>query len=92
MENSTHKGTELNNVKETGDQNERNLQNSNSGSQGNIFNEEAQASDLEQLIKQEANEYDNTNKEDRVLGGDRATLNDDENGVLYYNRRRASKK
>ncbi len=80
MENSTHKGTELNNVKETWDQNERNLQNTNPGSgEGNTSNEVIPEGDLDKLVKQEAAEYDNVNKEDRILSGERATVNDDEN-------------
>ncbi len=79
MENSTHKGTELNNVKETWDQNERNLQNTNpGGGEGNTSNEVIPEGDLDKLVKQEAAEYDNVNKEDRILSGERATVNDDE--------------
>jgi hypothetical protein len=79
MENN-HKGTELNNVKETWEQNERNLQ--SGGGPGspneNPVNEADPANELEKLVKQEAAEYDNENKENRILGGDRATVNDDE--------------
>ena len=79
MENNTHKGSELNNVMETWEQNERNLQNLKAtGSESSIPDEVPPTTDLEKLIKQEAEEYDNENKENRVLSGDRATVNDDE--------------
>jgi hypothetical protein len=78
MENSIHKGTELNNVRETWEQNERLREKGNvTGTEGNTSNEAAPRNELEQLIKQEASEYDNENKENRVLGGDRATVNDE---------------
>ena len=78
MESSTHKGSELNNVSETWDQNERIREKGNStGTEGNTLDEQAPENELEQLIKQEASEYDNENKENRILGGDRATVNDE---------------
>ena len=33
--------------------------------------------DLQQVISEEAAEYDRDNKEDRLLSGDRASVNDD---------------
>lgn len=78
MENNTNKGSELNNVSETWDKNERLREKENlAGTEGNTTGEEAPQSELEQLIKQEASEYDNENKENRILGGDRATVNDE---------------
>lgn len=77
MESSTHKGSELNNVSETWDKNERLREKRNGGTEGNTFDEQAPENELEQLIKQEASEYDNENKENRILGGDRATVNDE---------------
>lgn len=78
MENNTSKGSELNNVRETWDQNEKLREKENlSGTEGNTFSEQASENELEQLIKQEAREYDNENKENRILGGDRATVNDE---------------
>jgi hypothetical protein len=78
MENAIHKGTELNNVKETWDENERNLRNQNSlGSEGNIADDIAPANDLDKLVKNEARDYDNTENEKRLLTGERATINDD---------------
>ncbi len=78
MENNTHKGSELDNVRETWDQNERLREKENlAGMEGNTSGEQAPENELEQLIKQEAREYDNENKENRILGGDRATVNDE---------------
>ncbi len=78
MENNTHKGTELNNVSETWDQNERQRAHENSlGKEGDRLDDAVAETDLEQLIKQEASEYDHVNKENRILTGERATLNDD---------------
>ena len=74
-----HKGTELNNVKETWQQNE----NENRGGAPERLNtsgDEATGvdSDLQQTIREEAAAYDKANKEDRLLGGERATMNDDQ--------------
>jgi hypothetical protein len=77
MENKSHKGTELNNVQETWDQNERNLQNGNPIGSATPTEEMTPKNELDKLIQQEASEYDNTNKEDRLLDGERATVNDD---------------
>jgi len=79
MENNNLKGSEFKNVQDTWDQNERNLKNGNNGTEDSGLTEAAPTTDLERLIKEEASEYDKTNKEDRILGGDRATVNDDEN-------------
>ena len=79
MENDKHKGSELNNVKETWDQNERNLENRNTAvPEPDITAESAPRNSLDELIRQEATEYDNTNKETRVLDGDRASVKDDQ--------------
>jgi hypothetical protein len=75
-----HKGTELNNVKETWQQNEQTRQ----GSSGieRVSNEPTGLpADLEQAIKEEAAEYDRANKEERLLDGERATVRDDEGGT-----------
>lgn len=72
MAKGIHKGTELNNVQETWNENERRrAQGEDVGRQAGV------GEDLKQVIKKEASEYDRDNKEDRLLGGDRATLNDD---------------
>lgn len=74
-----HKGTELNNVNETWNQNERLREEGNTAGAGDNTADAANVSnDLEQAIKEEAAEYDNSNKEDRILGGERATVSDDE--------------
>lgn len=75
MANTTHKGSEFNNISETWDQNEK-RRNSGSAPANDAFDETAPAAGLEQVIKQEAAEYDTENKEDQLLSGDRATLND----------------
>jgi hypothetical protein len=78
---ATHRGTELNNVKETWDQNERLRQ---SGEAAGIDDATAGTTgvsrELEQTIREEAAEYDNANKEDRILDGDRATVSGDRSG------------
>lgn len=80
MENN-HKGTEYQNVIETWEQNERNKLNTDPVSkEGSDLTDLGAGNDLEHLIKQEAFEYDHENKENRVLGGDRATINDDDAG------------
>ena len=66
-----HKGTELNNVKETWEQNEKEQTRTN---RPVIANES-----LEDKIQEEARQYDDANKEDRLLGGERASVNDDSN-------------
>ena len=68
MPRNIHKGTELNNVRETWEQNERQLNTPSAPD-----NES-----LERAIEKEAAEYDNANKEERLLGGERATVDDDQ--------------
>jgi len=72
MSKGIHKGTELNNVKETWEQNEKE----------NVKADRPSATDedLENIIEEEASEYDEANKEDRLLGGERASVNDDDSG------------
>ncbi len=78
MAKGIHKGTELNNVSETWDQNERMRNSGNADSTENTTGSETTGgNNLEQVIKEEAAEYDNDNKENRLLGGDRASVNDD---------------
>ena len=71
MSKPIHKGTELNNVKETWEQNEKEQTRTN---RPVIANES-----LEDKIQEEARQYDDANKEDRLLGGERASVNDDSN-------------
>ncbi|TKK71806.1 hypothetical protein FC093_01950 [Ilyomonas limi] len=75
MENNPHKGTELNNVQETWNENEKRRE-EESGTSDMPQEETAPATTLDKLIQQEAHEYDNDNKENRLLGGDRASVND----------------
>lgn len=75
MAKGIHKGTELNNIQETWNENERRrAEGEDVGSQTGV------GEDLQQVIREEAAEYDNDNKEDRLLSGDRATVNDDRSG------------
>jgi len=77
MAKGVHKGTELRNVNETWDENERRRAGSAPGSD-DVAGGTTDNDDLQQVIKEEAAEYDNANKEDRLLGGERATVNDDQ--------------
>ena len=75
-----HKGTELNNVNETWNQNERLRESSGASGMDNPSGGVSTISnDLEQTIKEEAAEYDNANKEERILDGERATVNENRN-------------
>ena len=74
MAKNIHKGTELNNIKETWEQNER-ARRENS----EIRNTEAPDDDLTKVVKEEAAEYDNMNNDERLLGGERASVNDADN-------------
>lgn len=69
MSNNIHKGTELNNVKETWRQNEK--------EQSNTSNSSSSGEPLDRTIKKEASEYDRADKEERLLRGDRASVNDE---------------
>lgn len=72
MAKGIHKGTELNNVQETWNENERRrAEGEDTGRQAGVDE------NLQQVISKEAAEYDRDNKEDRLLGGDRASVNDD---------------
>jgi hypothetical protein len=72
MSENIHKGTELNNVKETWNENEKKQKVADAPSTTN--------ENLERVIKKEASDYENANKEDRLLSGDRASV-DDENAA-----------
>lgn len=79
MAKNVHKGTELNNVSETWDENERKRGGDNDASSESLAaSDTPAANDLDKLIKEEAAEYDNDNKENRLLGGERASVNDDD--------------
>jgi hypothetical protein len=68
MPKSFHKGTELNNVRETWERNEK----ENINKAGFTPDD-----NLERVIQEEASEYDTANKEERLLDGDRASVNDE---------------
>lgn len=70
MAKNIHKGTELNNVKETWQQNER----SGAGTSESSSTDK----NLKRVIKKEASEYEDANKEERLLSGDRASVNDED--------------
>lgn len=79
MPNNMRRGSELSNISETWDQNESKRPAENApNSTETPGNAVPAANDLDETIKEEAAEYDMTNKEDRVLGGDRASVNDAE--------------
>jgi hypothetical protein len=71
MAKNIHKGTELNNVRETWNENERRT--------GGDPNAEPVADNesLNEIVKEEAADYDQRNKEDQLLSGDRASLTDE---------------
>lgn len=72
-----NKGTELNNVNETWKRNERLRQQGEAAPQDNAPAGSAGVpDDLTRTIQREAAEYDNANKEDRLLDGNRATVSD----------------
>ena len=70
MSKNIHKGTELNNVKETWIQNEKERSKTNGPAASN--------EDLDRIIEEESSEYDSANKEERLLSGDRASVKDED--------------
>jgi hypothetical protein len=74
MANEIRKGSGLNNVSETWDQNERRNPTDNT----RRADEVPAASELDRVVREEAAEYDNTSSDERLQGGDRATVNDDD--------------
>ena len=75
MAKSIHKGTELNNVQETWNENEK--RGIDPGSSVTGAEASSVSDDMQQTIKDEAAAYDRANKEDRLLGGERATVDDE---------------
>ena len=75
MTKSIHKGTELNNVQETWNENER--RGKGPGSAATAGEASSVSDDMQQTIKEEAAAYDHANKEERLLGGERATVDDE---------------
>ena len=84
MENTHHKSSEFKNVTDTWDENERKLQeeklrNENLPAMELKVPDDAPSGDeLENIVKTESIEYDHSNKEERILGGERASVNDDD--------------
>lgn len=79
MAKGIHKGSELRNVSETWDENERKRAGSQAPGWDDAAHEDtAGGNNLQQVIKEEAAEYDQDHKEDRLLGGERASVNDDD--------------
>ena len=76
MANEIRKGSELSNISETWDENERKRASGDAADASSAPDTAPVGNNLEQVIKEEAAEYDTVNKEDRVLGGDRATVDD----------------
>jgi hypothetical protein len=74
MANNIHKGTELNNVQETWNENERR----DGGTSGRTGDAGMVNDDLKQVIREEAAEYDRQDREDSMLGGDRAAVRDED--------------
>ena len=70
MAKNIHKGTELNNVKETWEENEKRKVGNGGITSSN--------DDLDRVIKEESSEYDSANKEERLLAGDRGSVKDED--------------
>ena len=70
MAKNIHKGTELNNVKETWDENEKRKVNTTAPASTD--------EGLDRVIKEESSEYDRANKEERLLAGDRGSIKDED--------------
>lgn len=73
------KGSELSNISKTWDANERARQNEGNAP-GTPLPAATGNEDLDQVIRQEASEYDQANKEDRLMDGERATHKDQDAG------------
>ena len=71
-----HKGNELSNVRETWQQNEQNRQNENAPQRIQPGNSSQLDEGLQKDIQEGAAEYDRADKDDRLLDGDRASVND----------------
>lgn len=78
MAKGIHKGTEYNNVQETWNQNEKNTTSPDRSNLPVNTTGNTGRNDLDRVIEEEATEYDTTKKEDQLLSGDRASVNDDE--------------
>ena len=70
MPKNIHKGTELNNVRETWEHNEK--------ERSDRTRPAGTDENLDRIVKEEAAEYENANKEERLLSGERASVSDDQ--------------
>ncbi|MCU7549715.1 hypothetical protein OCK74_11355 [Chitinophagaceae bacterium LB-8] len=78
MAQDVQKGSEYHNIGETWDQNERKRAGGEPPRKKDDNNTGTTIStDLDRAIKEEAAQYDHENKEDRVMGGERASVNDE---------------
>ena len=73
MKTTNHKGSELRNVSETWEENERKRKSGKAPQKEDA----GIGNDLEQVVKEEAAAYDQENSEDKLLSGERASVNDD---------------
>lgn len=64
-----NEGNEFNNIRETWNKNEKRRPNTGTPS--------TTSEKLERTIEEEASEYENANKEERLLSGDRASVDDE---------------
>jgi len=84
MENTNNKSSEFKNVTETWEENERKLKEEQLRMENlpamelKVPEDAPSVDELEKIVKTESIEYDHSNKEERTLGGDRATVNDDD--------------
>lgn len=75
MAKGIQKSTGLNNIRETWDQNEQ-----RGGSEHAGRPVAGESEDLSRVIREEAAAYDEHNKQEQLLSGERATVRDDEDG------------
>lgn len=80
MAKQIHKGSELINVSETWEENERKRQEGSLPAREEPVSADTGNTELDRVVREEAAAYDQENKEDKLLGGDRATVNDDADG------------
>lgn len=74
MVKNIHKGSEFNNIKETWSENEKEQEQERVNTNAPSTTDE----NLERAIEEESSEYDSANKEERLLTGDRASVNDED--------------
>ena len=74
---TNHKGSEFNNISETWDRNEQKRTENNAANPERMLTDDTTADNaLERIVKEESTEYDNQNKGEQLLTGERATLDD----------------